>query len=188
MGFHGSLLYILTYLSHSLSRVEPKFGDTWLNLLQTVTNRLNLSWELLFQVLSFSMLHLGESRVTAYVSNQYCSSGVLMALYMLKTDITDCCCLRCLELCARKSSWRVSWWTECRRQLVTQARSGVPDWLSGELPLVWRRYRYLCGSVGRYHHILRLQLKKENFKAEVQLRSFYFCVKIRRKFVKRKRW
>ena len=59
-----------------------------------------------------------------------------------------------------------------------QARSGLPDWLSGgAFGLEGNIVTCLVLLVGII--ILRLQLKKKLFKAEFQkTRSFYFCVKI----------
>lgn len=55
-------------------------------LLQTVTSKLNLSWGIAISSSLFSILHLGNQGVTALSLISIILVGVLMALYMLKTD------------------------------------------------------------------------------------------------------
>lgn len=55
-------------------------------LLQTVTSKLNLSWGIAISSSIFSILHLGNQGVTALSLISIILVGVLMALYMLKTD------------------------------------------------------------------------------------------------------
>ena len=84
-------------------------------LLQTVTSKLNLSWGIAISRSLFSILHLGNQGVTALSLISIILVGVLMALYMLKTDnIWGVASFMVLGTYARKSSWRGSQWTECR--------------------------------------------------------------------------
>ncbi len=53
-----------------------------------------------------------------------------MAPYMLKTDNIWCYCLPVLGT-LHKEIWMACQLVDHRRQRCTQARSGVPDWLSG---------------------------------------------------------
>ena len=55
-------------------------------LLQTVTSKLNLSWGIAISSSFFSILHLGNQGVTALSLISIVLVGVLLALYMLKTD------------------------------------------------------------------------------------------------------
>ena len=134
-------------------------------LLQTVTNRLNLSWGIAISSSLFSMLHLGNQGVTALSLISIVLVGVLMALYMLKTD-------NIWGVAALHGAWNfaqgnlvgvsVSGQNAGGSLLHFQARSGVPDWLSGgAFGLEGNIVTCLVLLIGII--ILRLQLKKENF-------------------------
>ena len=134
-------------------------------LLQTVTNRLNLSWGIAISSSLFSMLHLGNQGVTALSLISIVLVGVLMALYMIKTD-------NIWGVAALHGAWNfaqgnlvgvaVSGRDAGGSLLHFQARSGVPDWLSGgAFGLEGNIVTCLVLLVGIV--ILRLQLKKENF-------------------------
>ncbi len=162
-----TVLYILSLIPFWFIQggTEELVTRGW--LLQTVTNKLNLSWELLFQVL-FSILHLGNQGVTALSLISIVLVGVLLALYMLKTD-------NIWGVAALHGAWNfaqgnlvgvaVSGQNAGGSLLHFQARSGVPDWLSGgAFGLEGNIVTCLVLLVRII--ILRLQLKKENFKAE----------------------
>ena len=134
-------------------------------LLQTVTSKLNLSWGIAISSSLFSILHLGNQGVTALSLISIILVGVLMALYMLKTD-------NIWGVAAFHGAWNfaqgnlvgvaVSGQNAGGSLLHFQARSGVPDWLSGgafglEGNIV------TCLVLLVVIIILRLQLKKENF-------------------------
>ena len=134
-------------------------------LLQTVTNKLNLSWGIAISSSFFSILHLGNQGVTALSLISIVLVGVLMALYMLKTD-------NIWGVAALHGAWNfaqgnlvgvaVSGQNAGGSLLHFQARSGVPDWWSGgAFGLEGNLVTCLVLLVGII--ILRLQLKKENF-------------------------
>ena len=134
-------------------------------LLQTVTSKLNLSWGIAISRSLFSILHLGNQGVTALSLISIILVGVLMALYMLKTD-------NIWGVAALHGAWNfaqgnlvgvsVSGQNAGGSLLHFQARSGVPDWLSGgAFGLEGNIVTCLVLLVGII--ILRLQLKKENF-------------------------
>ena len=134
-------------------------------LLQTVTNKLNLSWGIAISSSFFSILHLGNQGVTALSLISIVLVGVLMALYMLKTD-------NIWGVAALHGAWNfaqgnlvgvaVSGQHAGGSLLHFQARSGTPDWLSGgAFGLEGNLVTCVVLVVGII--ILRLQLKKENF-------------------------
>ena len=145
-----TILYILSLIPFWFIQggTEELVTRGW--LLQTVTNKLNLSWGIAISSSFFSILHL---------------VGVLMALYMLKTD-------NIWGVAALHGAWNfaqgnlvgvsVSGQNAGGSLLHFQARSGVPDWLSGgAFGLEGSIVTCVVLLVGII--ILRLQLKKENF-------------------------
>jgi len=160
-----TLLYILSLIPFWFIQggTEELVTRGW--LLQTVTNRLNLSWGIAISSSLFSMLHLGNQGVTALSLISIVLVGVLMALYMLKTD-------NIWGVAALHGAWNfaqgnlvgvsVSGQNAGGSLLHFQARSGVPDWLSGgAFGLEGNIVTCVVLVVGII--ILRLQLKKENF-------------------------
>ena len=160
-----TLLYILSLIPFWFIQggTEELVTRGW--LLQTVTNKLNLSWGIAISSSLFSMLHLGNQGVTALSLISIVLVGVLMALYMLKTD-------NIWGVAALHGAWNfaqgnlvgvaVSGQNAGGSLLHFQARSGVPDWLSGgAFGLEGNLVTCLVLLVGIV--ILRLQLKKENF-------------------------
>ena len=160
-----TLLYILSLIPFWFIQggTEELVTRGW--LLQTVTNRLNLSWGIAISSSLFSMLHLGNQGVTALSLISIVLVGVLLALYMLKTD-------NIWGVAALHGAWNfaqgnlvgvaVSGQNAGGSLLHFQARSGVPDWLSGgAFGLEGNLVTCLVLLVGIV--ILRLQLKKENF-------------------------
>ena len=160
-----TLLYILSLIPFWFIQggTEELVTRGW--LLQTVTNKLNLSWGIAISSSFFSILHLGNQGVTALSLISIVLVGVLMALYMLKTD-------NIWGVAAFHGAWNfaqgnlvgvtVSGQNAGGSLLHFQARSGVPDWLSGgafglEGNIV------TCLVLLVVIIILRLQLKKENF-------------------------
>ena len=160
-----TLLYILSLIPFWFIQggTEELVTRGW--LLQTVTNRLNLSWGIAISSSLFSMLHLGNQGVTALSLISIVLVGVLMALYMLKTD-------NIWGVAALHGAWNfaqgnlvgvsVSGQNAGGSLLHFQARSGVPDWLSGgAFGLEGNIVTCVVLVVGII--ILRLQLKKDNF-------------------------
>ena len=160
-----NLLYILSLIPFWFIQggTEELVTRGW--LLQTVTNKLNLSWGIAISSSFFSILHLGNQGVTALSLISIVLVGVLMALYMLKTD-------NIWGVAALHGAWNfaqgnlvgvaVSGQNAGGSLLHFQARSGVPDWLSGgAFGLEGNLVTCLVLLVGIV--ILRLQLKKENF-------------------------
>ena len=160
-----TLLYILSLIPFWFIQggTEELVTRGW--LLQTVTNKLNLSWGIAISSSFFSILHLGNQGVTALSLISIVLVGVLMALYMLKTD-------NIWGVAALHGAWNfaqgnlvgvaVSGQNAGGSLLHFQARSGVPDWLSGgAFGLEGNLVTCLVLLVGIV--ILRLQLKKENF-------------------------
>ena len=160
-----SLLYILSLVPFWFIQggTEELVTRGW--LLQTVTNKLNLSWGIAISSSFFSILHLGNQGVSALSLISIVLVGVLMALYMLKTD-------NIWGVAALHGAWNfaqgnlvgvaVSGQNAGGSLLNFQARSGVPDWLSGgAFGLEGSLVTCLVLLVGII--ILRLQLKKENF-------------------------
>lgn len=160
-----SLLYILSLVPFWFIQggTEELVTRGW--LLQTVTNKLNLSWGIAISSSFFSILHLGNQGVTALSLISIVLVGVLLALYMLKTD-------NIWGVAALHGAWNfaqgnlvgvaVSGQNAGASLLHFQARSGVPDWLSGgAFGLEGNLVTCLVLLVGIV--ILRLQLKKENF-------------------------
>lgn len=160
-----TLLYILSLIPFWFIQggTEELVTRGW--LLQTVTNKLNLSWGIAISSSLFSMLHLGNQGVTALSLISIVLVGVLMALYMLKTD-------NIWGVAALHGAWNfaqgnlvgvsVSGQNAGGSLLHFQARSGVPDWLSGgAFGLEGNIVTCVVLLVGII--ILRLQLKKENF-------------------------
>ena len=160
-----TILYILSLIPFWFIQggTEELVTRGW--LLQTVTNKLNLSWGIAISSSLFSMLHLGNQGVTALSLISIVLVGVLMALYMLKTD-------NIWGVAALHGAWNfaqgnlvgvaVSGQDAGASLLHFQARSGVPDWLSGgAFGLEGNLVTCLVLLVGII--ILRLQLKKENF-------------------------
>ena len=160
-----TLLYILSLIPFWFIQggTEELVTRGW--LLQTVTNKLNLSWGIAISSSLFSMLHLGNQGVTALSLISIVLVGVLMALYMLKTD-------NIWGVAALHGAWNfaqgnlvgvsVSGQNAGGSLLHFQARSGVPDWLSGgAFGLEGNIVTCVVLVVGII--ILRLQLKKENF-------------------------
>ena len=160
-----TLLYILSLIPFWFIQggTEELVTRGW--LLQTVTNKLNLSWGIAISSSLFSMLHLGNQGVTALSLISIVLVGVLMALYMLKTD-------NIWGVAALHGAWNfaqgnlvgvsVSGQNAGGSLLHFQARSGVPDWLSGgAFGLEGNILTCLVLLIGII--ILRLQLKKENF-------------------------
>ena len=160
-----TILYILSLIPFWFIQggTEELVTRGW--LLQTVTNRLNLSWGIAISSSLFSMLHLGNQGVTALSLISIVLVGVLMALYMLKTD-------NIWGVAALHGAWNfaqgnlvgvaVSGQNAGGSLLHFQARSGVPDWLSGgAFGLEGNIVTCVVLLVGII--ILRLQLKKENF-------------------------
>ena len=160
-----TLLYILSLIPFWFIQggTEELVTRGW--LLQTVTNRLNLSWGIAISSSLFSMLHLGNQGVTALSLISIVLVGVLMALYMLKTD-------NIWGVAALHGAWNfaqgnlvgvsVSGQNAGGSLLHFQARTGVPDWLSGgAFGLEGNIVTCVVLVVGII--ILRLQLKKENF-------------------------
>ena len=160
-----SLLYILSLVPFWFIQggTEELVTRGW--LLQTVTNKLNLSWGIAISSSFFSILHLGNQGVTALSLISIVLVGVLLALYMLKTD-------NIWGVAALHGAWNfaqgnlvgvaVSGQNAGASLLHFQARSGVPDWLSGgAFGLEGNLVTCLVLLVGII--ILRLQLKKENF-------------------------
>ena len=160
-----TILYILSLIPFWFIQggTEELVTRGW--LLQTVTNKLNLSWGIAISSSLFSMLHLGNQGVTALSLISIVLVGVLMALYMLKTD-------NIWGVAALHGAWNfaqgnlvgvaVSGQNAGASLLHFQARSGVPDWLSGgAFGLEGNLVTCLVLLVGII--ILRLQLKKENF-------------------------
>ena len=161
----GTLLYILSLIPFWFIQggTEELVTRGW--LLQTVTNKLNLSWGIAISSSLFSMLHLGNQGVTALSLISIVLVGVLMALYMLKTD-------NIWGVAALHGAWNfaqgnlvgvsVSGQNAGGSLLHFQARTGVPDWLSGgAFGLEGNIVTCVVLVVGII--ILRLQLKKENF-------------------------
>ena len=103
-------------------------------LLQTVTSKLNLSWGIAISSSLFSILHLGNQGVTALSLISIILVGVLMALYMLKTD-------NIWGVASLHGAWNftqgnlvgvaVSGQNAGDSLLRFPTKSGVPDWLSG---------------------------------------------------------
>ena len=160
-----TLLYILSLIPFWFIQggTEELVTRGW--LLQTVTNKLNLSWGIAISSSLFSMLHMGNQGVTALSLISIVLVGVLMALYMLKTD-------NIWGVAALHGAWNfaqgnlvgvaVSGRDVGGSLLHFQARLGVPDWLSGgAFGLEGNIVTCLVLLVGIV--ILRLQLKKENF-------------------------
>lgn len=160
-----TLLYILSLIPFWFIQggTEELVTRGW--LLQMVTNKLNLSWGIAISSSFFSILHLGNQGVTALSLISIVLVGVLMALYMLKTD-------NIWGVAALHGAWNfaqgnlvgvaVSGQNAGGSLLHFQARSGVPDWLSGgAFGLEGNLVTCLVLLVGIV--ILRLQLKKENF-------------------------
>ncbi|MBK5080610.1 MULTISPECIES: CPBP family intramembrane glutamic endopeptidase [unclassified Streptococcus] len=160
-----TLLYILSLIPFWFIQggTEELVTRGW--LLQTVTNKLNLSWGIAISSSFFSILHLGNQGVTALSLISIVLVGVLTALYMLKTD-------NIWGVAALHGAWNfaqgnlvgvsVSGQNAGGSLLHFQARSGVPDWLSGgAFGLEGNIVTCLVLLVGIV--ILRLQLKKENF-------------------------
>lgn len=160
-----TLLYILSLIPFWFIQggTEELVTRGW--LLQTVTNKLNLSWGIAISSSFFSILHLGNQGVTALSLISIVLVGVLMALYMLKTD-------NIWGVAALHGAWNfaqgnlvgvsVSGQNAGGSLLHFQARSGVPDWLSGgAFGLEGNIVTCVVLVVGII--ILRLQLKKENF-------------------------
>ena len=160
-----TLLYILSLIPFWFIQggTEELVTRGW--LLQTVTNRLNLSWGIAISSSLFSMLHLGNQGVTALSLISIVLVGVLMALYMLKTD-------NIWGVAALHGAWNfaqgnlvgvsVSGQNAGGSLLHFQARTGVPDWLSGgAFGLEGNIVTCVVLVVGII--ILRLQLKNENF-------------------------
>ena len=160
-----TLLYILSLIPFWFIQggTEELVTRGW--LLQTVTNKLNLSWGIAISSSLFSILHLGNQGVTALSLISIVLVGVLLALYMLKTD-------NIWGVAALHGAWNfaqgnlvgvaVSGQNAGGSLLHFQARSGVPDWLSGgAFGLEGNIVTCLVLLVGII--ILRLQLKKENF-------------------------
>ena len=160
-----TLLYILSLIPFWFIQggTEELVTRGW--LLQTVTNKLNLSWGIAISSSFFSILHLGNQGVTALSLISIVLVGVLLALYMLKTD-------NIWGVAALHGAWNfaqgnlvgvaVSGQNAGGSLLHFQARSGVPDWLSGgAFGLEGNLVTCLVLLVGIV--ILRLQLIKENF-------------------------
>ena len=160
-----TLLYILSLIPFWFIQggTEELVTRGW--LLQTVTNKLNLSWGIAISSSFFSILHLGNQGVTALSLISIVLVGVLLALYMLKTD-------NIWGVAALHGAWNfaqgnivgvaVSGQNAGGSLLHFQARSGLPDWLSGgAFGLEGNIVTCLVLLVGII--ILRLQLKKENF-------------------------
>lgn len=160
-----TLLYILSLIPFWFIQggTEELVTRGW--LLQTVTNKLNLSWGIAISSSLFSILHLGNQGVTALSLISIILVGVLMALYMLKTD-------NIWGVAALHGAWNftqgnlvgvaVSGYNAGGSLLHFQTKSGVPDWLSGgAFGLEGNIVTCVVLVVGII--ILRLQLKKENF-------------------------
>ena len=160
-----TLLYILSLIPFWFIQggTEELVTRGW--LLQTVTNKLNLSWGIAISSSFFSILHLGNQGVTALSLISIVLVGVLMALYMLKTD-------NIWGVASLHGAWNfaqgnlvgvsVSGLNAGGSLLHFQARSCVPDWLSGgAFGLEGNIVTCVVLVVGII--ILRLQLKKENF-------------------------
>lgn len=160
-----TVLYILSLIPFWFIQggTEELVTRGW--LLQTVTNKLNLSWGIAISSSFFSILHLGNQGVTALSLISIVLVGVLMALYMLKTD-------NIWGVAALHGAWNfaqgnlvgvsVSGLNAGGSLLHFQARLGVPDWLSGgAFGLEGNIVTCVVLVVGII--ILRLQLKKENF-------------------------
>ncbi len=160
-----TVLYILSLMPFWFIQggTEELVTRGW--LLQTVTNKWNLSWGIAISSSFFSILHLGNQGVTALSLISIVLVGILMALYMLKTD-------NIWGVAALHGAWNfaqgnlvgvaVSGQNAGGSLLNFQARSGVPDWLSGgAFGLEGSLVTCLVLLVGII--ILRLQLKKENF-------------------------
>ena len=160
-----TILYILSIIPFWFIQggTEELVTRGW--LLQTVTNKLHLSWGIAISSSLFSMLHLGNQGVTSLSLISIVLVGVLMALYMLKT-------VNIWGVAALHGAWNfaqgnlvgvsVSGQNAGGSLLHFQARSGVPDWLSGgAFGLEGNIVTWVVLLVGII--ILRLQLKKENF-------------------------
>lgn len=160
-----TILYILSLIPFWFIQggTEELVTRGW--LLQTVTNKLNLSWGIAISSSLFSILHLGNQGVTALSLISIVLVGVLMALYMLKTD-------NIWGVAALHGAWNfaqgnlvgvsVSGQNVGGSLFHFQARTGVPDWLSGgAFGLEGNIVTCVVLVVGII--ILRLQLKKENF-------------------------
>ena len=129
-----TLLYILSLIPFWFIQggTEELVTRGW--LLQTVTNKLNLSWGIAISSSLFSILHLGNQGVTALSLISIILVGVLMALYMLKTD-------NIWGVASLHGAWNftqgnlvgvaVSGQNAGDSLLRFPTKSGVPDWLSG---------------------------------------------------------
>ena len=129
-----TLLYILSLIPFWFIQggTEELVTRGW--LLQTVTNKLNLSWGIAISSSFFSILHLGNQGVTALSLISIVLVGVLMALYMLKTD-------NIWGVASLHGAWNftqgnlvgvaVSGQNAGDSLLRFPTKSGVPDWLSG---------------------------------------------------------
>lgn len=160
-----TLLYILSLIPFWFIQGGTEELVTLGWLLQTVTNRLNLSWGIAISSSLFSILHMGNQGVTALSLISIVLVGVLMALYMLKTD-------NIWGVAALHGAWNftqgnlvgvaVSGYNAGGSLVHFQTKSGVPDWLSGgAFGLEGNIVTCVVLLVGII--ILRLQLKKDNF-------------------------
>ena len=159
-------------------------------LLQTVTSKLNLSWGIAISSSLFSILHLGNQGVTALSLISIVLVGVLLALYMLKTD-------NIWGVAALHGAWNftqgnlvgvaVSGQNAGDSLLRFHTKSGVPG-----LVIRWslwsrREYRYLSRSLGRDYYPSSTIEKRKLLRLSSKTRSFYFCVKIEESLEKGKR-
>lgn len=160
-----TLLYILSLIPFWFIQggTEELVTRGW--LLQTVTNKLNLSWGIAISSSLFSMLHIGNQGVTALSLISIVLVGVLMALYMFKTD-------NIWGVAALHATWNftqgnlvgvaVSGTHPGASLLTFKSKAGIPDWITGgAFGLEGNIVTCVVLLVGII--ILRLQLKKENF-------------------------
>ena len=160
-----TLLYILSLIPFWFIQggTEELVTRGW--LLQTVTNKLNLSWGIAISSSLFSMLHIGNQGVTALSLISIVLVGVLMALYMFKTD-------NIWGVAALHAAWNftqgnlvgvaVSGTHPGASLLAFKSKAGIPDWITGgAFGLEGNIVTCVVLLVGII--ILRLQLKKENF-------------------------
>lgn len=127
-------IYLLSLISFWFIQVGTEELVTRGWLLQTVTSKLNLSWGIAILSSLFSILHLGNQGVTALSLISIILVGVLMALYMLKTD-------NIWGVASLHGAWNftqgnlvgvaVSGQNAGDSLLRFPTKSGVPDWLSG---------------------------------------------------------